>query len=90
MDAIGLNLNYMVTNSIYAMDGYHAIFGVSIKKACSEKMQRKFSRTGKKIMETVKKFSQQKKKYKDSFNFEHVWSLAIKARTGFEPVPPRY
>ena len=31
MDAIGLNLKYMVTNSIYAMDGYHAILGVSIK-----------------------------------------------------------
>ena len=41
-------------------------------------------------MVTVKKFSQQKKKCKDSFNFEQVWSLAIKARTGFEPVPPRY
>ena len=40
-------------------------------------------------METVKKFSQQKK-CKDSFNFEHVWSLAIKAWMGFEPVPPRY
>ena len=41
-------------------------------------------------METVKKFSQQKKKCKDSFNFEHVWSLTIKAWMGFEPVPPRY
>ena len=42
-------------------------------------------------METVKKFSQQKKKKcKDSFNFEHVWSLVIKARTGFKHVPPRY
>lgn len=39
MDAIGLNLKYMVTNSIYAMDGYHAILGVSIKKACSEKLK---------------------------------------------------
>ena len=32
MDAIGLNLKYIVTNSIYAMDGYHAILGVSIKE----------------------------------------------------------
>ena len=39
MDAIGLNLKYIVTNSIYAMDGYHAILGVSIKKACSEKLK---------------------------------------------------
>ena len=38
MDAIGLNLKYMVTNSIYAMDGYHAILEVSIKIACSEKL----------------------------------------------------
>ena len=27
-------------------------------------------------METVKKFSQPKKICKDSFNFEHVWSLS--------------
>ena len=31
MDAIGLHWKYIITNSIYAMDGYHAILGVSIK-----------------------------------------------------------
>ena len=61
MDAIGLNLKYMVTNSIYAMDGYHAILGVSIKKSLQREVDN-FQEQERKLWKLLKSFPSKKKK----------------------------
>ena len=60
MDAIGLNLKYIVTNSIYAMDGYHAILGVSIKKSLQREVEN-FQEQERKLWKLLKSFPNKKK-----------------------------
>ena len=71
----------MVTNHIYAIDGnqksIHNFLGVSIKKADSEKLKI-FKDRKENCGNCLKVFPT--KKCKDSFNFEHIWSLAIFAK----------
>ena len=59
MDAIGLNLKYIVTNSIYAMDGYHAILGVSIKKSLQREVEN-FQEQERKLWKLLKSFPNKK------------------------------